>query len=86
MLTAQESEKFKRGLGKDYGKAVQAIVDAHGLKTRTGGIFKKSYISMVLQGERDAPVVEEALREVYTKNVTQIFKDVKDLGIEIPVE
>ena len=84
MIPPEISEKLKRGLGQTYLQAVQDIVESKNIRTRTGGTFKKGYIAMVMNGEREVPAVEEAIFEAYSDNVQQIVRDARELGVPIP--
>ena len=84
MFSAQTSEKLQRGLARDWTKTVQELVEKRGHKTRSGSKYTRGYISMVCQGERHVPEVEEAIFDVYKETVQQIVRDARELGVPIP--
>jgi hypothetical protein len=84
MISAQTSQRLQRALGRDWTKTVQELVEKRGHKTRNGSKFTRGYISMVCQGERHVPEVEEAIFEVYKETVQQIVEDARELGVPIP--
>lgn len=84
MITPEISEKIKRGIGPNYCKSVKEALDAKNLRTRNNQLYKKGYIVMVMNGDREIPEVEQVIHEVYTESVKQIILDARELGVPIP--
>jgi len=84
MITTEIAEKLKRGIGPNYCQSVQDKLAGKNLRTRTGSTYKKGYIVMVMNGDREIPAVEEAIFEAYTESVKQIIEDARELGVPIP--
>jgi hypothetical protein len=84
MISTETSVKLKRGLGHSYLETIKKEVEAKGAVTRNGTPYTKNYISAVLEGEREIPVVEETIWEVYSRNVMQVLKDARTMGVPIP--
>ena len=84
MISPETSIRLQRGLGRDWTKTVQAIIEKRGIVTRRGSKYTRGYISMVCQGEREIPEIEQAIFEVYSESIKQIVLDARALGVEIP--
>ena len=83
MISTETSVKLKRGLGHSYLDTIKKEVEAKGAVTRNGTPYTKNYISAVLEGEREIPVVEETIWEVYSRNIVQVLVDARELGVSI---
>jgi len=84
MIPKEISEKLRRGLGPDYLYTVHEGLKKKNATTRTGKPYGKTYISAVLSGDRDIPVIEEEIFEAYTGCVQQIVRDAREMGVPIP--
>lgn len=69
MITPLLRERIKTTLGNHYLAKVLQELDERGIKNQKGEKYKKSIISMVLNGTRNNQAIKDAIIAVYEKAV-----------------
>lgn len=67
MITPLLRERIKTTLGNHYLAKVLQELDERGIKNQKGEKYKKSIISMVLNGKRDNQAIKDTIIAVYEK-------------------
>ena len=62
MISPSERERFKSVVGSQYITDVSSALNERGITNRKGKPYSKSAISMVVQGDRDNPAIEDVIR------------------------
>ena len=67
MITPLLRERIKSTLGNHYLAKVLQELDERGIRNQKGEKYKKSIISMVLNGSRNNQAIEDTIIAVYEK-------------------
>lgn len=69
MITAEQREKIKTVVGNYYVARVNAVLVQRGVVNRENQPHKKNMISMVMNGDRENPAIEDAIWTVYRAEI-----------------
>lgn len=72
MITPSEREQFKTLVGNHYFGKLNTLLKERGVINSKGKAYTRSMISMVLNGERPHPAIEDAIRSLSKEKLHEI--------------